>query len=151
MNIKEKIAYLQGLAEGLDVGKDSRHGRIMTGIIDVLEDMAHNINEIEDAQIGLEEYVETIDEDLNDLEEDIYEDYADNQQYDEEDISDLIEVECPNCHENVYFESDILEDQDVIEVTCPNCDEVVFVNDSDQVVGYADEEYLPQVGHTHDI
>ena len=142
MNIKEKIAYLQGLTKGLEVDTDSREGRVMAGIIDVLEDMAQSI-------YNLEEYVETIDGDLFDLEEDIYEDVADTDT--EEDYEEFIEVECPKCHENVYFESDIMEDEDVIEVTCPSCDEVVFVNDGEEVVGYVDEEYLPRIRDTNDI
>lgn len=142
MSVHKKIAYLQGLTEGLAVSKGSREGRVLAGIVDVLGDIAENVNE-------LEEYVESIDEDLNYLEEDVYEEVPDGQDLATDDFEEYIKVECPNCHEKVYFEANILDDEDVIEITCPTCEEVVFVND-EEVVGYVDEEYLPKIG-TEDI
>lgn len=154
MNIKQKISYLQGLTEGLEAG-DSKQGRVMAGIMEVLEDMADYIDELQDTQLDLEQYVEAIDEDLNDLEEDAYEDIVGSEDedadYDEEGYEEFIEVECPKCHENIYFESDVLDDEDVIEVTCPTCDEVVFVNDGSEVVDYVDAKYLDRIRDTEDI
>jgi len=121
-NLKEKISYLQGLAEGLNIEDASKEGRVLSGIIDVLEDMAEQIEDIEEAHIDLEDYVESIDEDLYELEGDVFGDDADD---------DLVEVECPNCQETVCFEAEIMDDEDLIEVTCPNCDEVVYVNDEE--------------------
>lgn len=123
-NLKEKIAYLHGLTQGLDIEDASKEGRVLNGIIDVLEDLADQIEDIEIAHEDLEEYVETIDEDLYDLEGDVFGE-------DDIDMEDMIEVECPKCREAVCFESEIMDDEDLIEVTCPNCDEVVYVNDED--------------------
>jgi DNA-directed RNA polymerase subunit delta len=131
-DIRERIAYLQGLSEGLNVNNNSKEGRILNGIINVLDDFAEVLEGMENAQLELEEYVESIDEDLNDLEEDVYDDDDDDDDDDELvelDEDDFIEVECPNCEETVCFESNLLNDDDYIEVTCPNCDEVVFTND----------------------
>jgi phage FluMu protein Com len=123
-NIKEKVAYLQGLAQGLDVSGSSKEGRVINGIIDILEEVADQLDNIEIAQTDLEEYVESIDEDLYDLEEDIFGE-------DELDDEDFVEVECPKCKEMVCFDAEIADEEDLIEVTCPNCDEVVYVNDQD--------------------
>ena len=38
MNISEKVAYLKGLAEGLEL-EDSKEGKLIKGIIDVLDDI----------------------------------------------------------------------------------------------------------------
>jgi len=132
-NIKERIAYLQGLAQGLEI-EDSKEGKVLSGIIDVLEEMAEQIDDIEVAQSDLEEYVESIDEDLYDLEGEFIGNDIDDE--------DMVEVECPNCQEIVCFESDIVDDEDLIEVTCPNCDEVVYVNDQDILNGTNDDETL---------
>lgn len=140
MDMQKKVAYLQGLTEGLDVKSGSREGRILSGIVEVLSDMSNTIAD-------LEEYMETIDEDLFNLEEDSY-DMNDSENVDYE---EYMEVECPRCHENVYFESDILDDEDVIEVTCPNCDEVVFVTDEDEFAGTVDEGYYSSSRDTEDI
>ncbi len=133
-NIKEKISYLQGLAQGLDIEESSKEGKVLSGIINILEDMAEQMEDIGDAQSDLEEYVETIDEDLYDLEDEFFGDEIDDEE--------MIEVKCPNCKEIVCFEADIVEDEDLIEVTCPNCDEVVYVNDQDILNGTNDDEAI---------
>ncbi|WP_333870614.1 CD1247 N-terminal domain-containing protein [Desulforamulus putei] len=120
-SLKSKVAYLQGLADGMDLPVESKEGRLLNGIINVLQDFADHLEGLEEAQEQLEDYVETIDEDLYTLEEDLNECRGDDDDY--------VEVDCPGCGETVMFHSDILEDDDIIEVTCPNCNEVVFVND----------------------
>ncbi len=118
-NIKEKVAYLQGLTKGLNVSGQSSEGKLLLNVVDVLQDMAEEISCLHSGQDDLENYVETIDEDLTDLEEEVYEDIDD---------IETVEIECPSCHETVAFEADLLEEDDVIEVTCPNCGEVVYDN-----------------------
>ena len=51
-----------------------------------------------------------------------------------------MEVTCPNCGEEVCFDSDILYDEDLIEVTCPACGAVVFVNGDEDADDLDDEE-----------
>lgn len=130
-NIREKISYLQGLAQGLDIEDSSKEGKVLSGIIEILGDMTEQMEEIEDAQYDLEEYVETIDEDLYDLEDEFFGDELDDE---------MVEVKCPNCKELVCFEADIVDDNDLIEVTCPNCDEVVYVNDQDLLTDAIDAD-----------
>lgn len=116
-NIREKVAYLQGLTKGLNVSDASSEGKLLLNIVDVLGDMADEFDNVIMDHEDLENYVETLDEDLTELEEEVYED----------DFEDYVEVECPFCHETVAFESDILDD-DAVEVTCPHCGEVVYDN-----------------------
>ena len=40
MEISEKVAYLKGLAEGLNLDTDSKEGKLIAAIIDVLDDIA---------------------------------------------------------------------------------------------------------------
>ena len=47
--LRKKISYLQGLAEGLDVKSNSKEGRIINGIIEVLGDMANNLDNLGEA------------------------------------------------------------------------------------------------------
>lgn len=118
-NIKEKVAYLQGLTQGLNVSDASSEGKLILNIIDVLDDMAEEIENVNMVHEDLEDYVETIDEDLTDLEEEVYEEVFDD---------DYVEVDCPFCHETVAFEAELLDDDDAVEVTCPHCGEVVYDN-----------------------
>ena len=70
MNLSEKVAYLKGLAEGLEISSDSKNGKILKGILDILEEMASSIETIEDEVDTIDDYVTEIDEDLGQLEED---------------------------------------------------------------------------------
>jgi ssDNA-binding Zn-finger/Zn-ribbon topoisomerase 1 len=131
-DLHSKISYLQGLAEGLNLDTTSKEGRILSNILDILDDMAAGIKELQDAQLELEDYVESIDEDLNALEDDFYDEFDDEDSDYENDDIEYMEVECPNCHDIVYFETDLLDNEDeIFEISCPNCDEVVFKTDYD--------------------
>ncbi len=116
-NIKERVAYLQGLTQGLNVNNQSAEGKLLINIIDVLDDMAEEFNNIQMVQEDLETYVESMDEDLTDLEEEVYEDV---------DSEELVEVQCPSCHETVSFDARLLEEDDDLEVSCPHCGDTVY-------------------------
>ncbi|MEL7567877.1 MAG: CD1247 N-terminal domain-containing protein [Dehalobacterium sp.] len=120
-DLKQQVSYLQGLAEGLGISEETKEGKIIKQIIEVLEGMALSIDDLKMQQADMETYLESIDDDLNDLEEDFYDD--------EDDDTDYVEVKCPGCNDIVCFDADILEDDDLVEVTCPRCNEVVFIND----------------------
>jgi len=129
-DLQQQVAYLQGLAKGIEIDK-SKEGKLIAEILDLLEDMTEQMAIMIDEQTDLEDYLESIDNDLSDLEDDFYEE-NDECCCDEDDSDDYVDVECPNCHEEVCFDSAILYDDDMIEVTCPNCGAVVFCNDGDE-------------------
>lgn len=120
--LKEQVAYLQGLAEGLCIAEDTKEGKVIKQIIKIIENMVSSIDDIKVQQSDMETYLESIDDDLNDLEEDFYDE-------EDDDDTDYVEVKCPGCNDIVCFDSEILEDEDLVEVTCPRCNEVVFIND----------------------
>jgi len=120
---KEKIAYLRGLLEGGNLyGKDPSDRVIWDQLMDILDDLAVSINALGANQDELTEYVEAIDSDLMDLEDEVYGD---------DDDEDWVEVDCPECGEPVTFEEGFLYDDDV-QVTCPECGGVVHRGDSFQ-------------------
>ena len=118
--LKSKVAYLQGLSSGMNLNPETTEGKLFHGIIGVLEEFANSFDQLEKSHEELEDYLETVDQDLTTLEEEFY---------GNDETDDYVEVECPNCGETVCFDPGILEDDAVIEIICPNCDEVVFVND----------------------
>ncbi|MGN9164152.1 CD1247 N-terminal domain-containing protein [Tissierellaceae bacterium HCP3S3_D8] len=83
----QKVSYLQGLADGLNVDDSTNEGKLLLHIIDVLGEFAEVIDEVIEDQVDLEEYVSFIDEDLSDVEDELYgldEDYDDYEDYDDE-------------------------------------------------------------------
>lgn len=123
-HLYEEVAYLKGLAEGLEISEDTKEGKIIHKIVDVLESFADAIVELEEEQIELIDYVESIDEDLADIEDDIYEEDED----DEDDEFNYIEMECPSCNDFVEIDEDLLYDEDV-DIVCPNCQSIILSAD----------------------
>ena len=106
MTITEKVAYLKGLADGLDLDKDpSKEGKLISKIIDILEDIGLAVEDLEEEVEAIDEELEAISEDLADVEDMIFEDYDDEDDDEDEDDEeefdfadlgdDFFEIECP--------------------------------------------------------
>ena len=115
MEISEKVAYLKGLAEGLNLDTESKEGKLIAAIIDVLDDMAEKFAEIDDELCDVEDGLDAVSDDLSDVEETLYFALDDD---DEDEEEECFMTNCPECEEEVYFDESVLEDGEVI---CPNC------------------------------
>lgn len=131
--IKERIAYLQGLAEGYGIDGGSREGQMMSEIINALALIAGEVETLRDEQQELSRYTEYLDLDLGDLEEEVYRDG---------DTLELVEMVCPRCGQTVYFEEDVLTSDEPLEVTCPDCGGVVYCSDRDETSADEKEKLL---------
>ena len=49
MALKEKAAYLKGLADGLDFDKTTAEGKLLAAILELLGEMTADIEEIEES------------------------------------------------------------------------------------------------------
>ena len=104
--LSDRVSYLKGLAEGMEVGEDSKMGKLVLAIIDTLGETAEAIQHLVDEHAELDEYVESIDDDLAEIEEALFDDDDDDDEYDDDDDDDdLIECECPHCQNTIYFHS----------------------------------------------
>ena len=125
-DINEKVSYLQGLCEGLNVSDGNPQGKIITGILGVLDDISGILVDMRSEFSIVKEYIESIDDDLFELEENFKQD------------KNVVELTCDNCGEELCFDADLVEDDDVIEIICPRCNEVVFINDGSFDYDYSD-------------
>lgn len=137
-SITEKVSYLQGLYEGLNVSDSGSSGKIISGMLQVMEEMADTVEAMQQEISNLQEYIDDMDDEILELEEKIWGTDSDDQ--------DIVELKCLKCGEQLYFETHILDDDDVLEITCPNCNTVVYVNDGsfDFETYDEDEEYNRQ-------
>lgn len=136
--IKEKIAYLRGMVDGDSSLHEGRVGLLFTKTLQVLEELAREVDELAEAQDELDEYLQEVDFDLAYLEDEFFQDDdEDDDDDDDEDDDDedwdeccgtLVEVECPQCQDVVTFDEDFLFDEGV-QIRCPRCDAVVFETD----------------------
>ena len=138
MEISEKVAYLKGLAEGLNLDTDSKEGKLIAAIIDVLDDMAEKFAEIDDELCDVEDGLDAVSDDLSDVEETLYFALDDDEDEDEDDEEEECFVTtCPECEEEVYFDETVLEDG---EVVCPNCGAKLEFDLSDLAAAAEDSE-----------
>lgn len=117
MNISEKVAYLKGLAEGMEL-EDSKEGKLIKVMMDILDDMAEEIYDTEDYCDELSEQIDAVDEDLAGLESYVYGDDDDCDCDCCDDDDECYEVECPSCHDVIYLDDDMIEEG---KIECPNC------------------------------
>lgn len=139
-NIKESVAYLQGLTRGLQIDEDTAEGKIIVKMLDVMEDMAADVAELRSSQAELEEYVVAIDGDLSDLEEDVYDDFGECNE-------DFIELQCPSCKREVSFNSTVLESRHNLEIACPYCGSIVYDNIIDGDCAYENDVDYENAGN----
>ena len=147
----EEVAYLKGLAEGLDIDDKSKEGKMISKIVEILGSFADTVEELEYSVVYLEDQVEELQyeveelqQDVEDLEEwlydedeDDYDEYDDEEEEDDEELS-FIEMECPNCSEIVEIDEELLFD-DSVDVVCPSCHAVILSSEDDEC-GDCDDE-----------
>ena len=131
MTLSEKAAYLKGLMDGIKLDTEKDENRLLKAVVDLLQDMAVSIDDLEDNAIAvsdeldeIEDNLDAIDEFLMDYDEDDEEDFDDDYDYDDEDMDyDL-------------GDDDFEYDEDpVYEVTCPKCGEVHQFSEKDLMEG----------------
>lgn len=133
MTISEKVAYLKGLAEGLDLDTEkSKEGKLISVMIGILEEIGLSLEDMEENALNLGEEIDALSDDLADVESIVY-----DEDEDDEDEEDGFEVECPNCDEPLFIGDDELAEGVVV---CPNCDTRFSLDLSDDTVEGDDGE-----------
>ena len=148
MEITEKVAYLKGLAEGMELDASTKEGKVIAALTELISEMAVAIEELEDEVDELRDYIEEIDEDLGEVEQVLCEDDDDwDDEYEcdgdccncDEDCDldeGFFEIECPACGETVCFDESI----DPEELACPACGEKFECLVSEDDLAALDEE-----------
>jgi len=128
--VKEKIAYLRGMVDSTESFKEEQIRLVFQRMLEVLDELADDVDELYFGQEELDDYIEALDHDLAELEDTLDDDCCGDHDHDDE----MVEMECPNCQEMVCFEEDFLYDDDV-EITCPECGETLYTSgDLDDLV-----------------
>ena len=128
MTISEKIAYLKGLAEGLNLDTEkSKEGKLISVMIGILEEIGLSIEELEDDVADMGEELDAISDDLSDVEEVVFDEEDEEDDYSEDE--DFFEVECPSCGAEIDIDQDVLN---AGTVECPSCGEKFAIDLSDE-------------------
>ena len=114
MGISEKVAYLKGLMEGLKIDEASNEGKMFAAIIDVLDEIALEIEDLTDEVMELGDGLDVVSDDLGDVEDIVY----DNEDDEDDEEEECYATTCPECEEEIFFDETVLEDGNL---KCPNC------------------------------
>ncbi len=131
MTIVEKAAYLKGLAEGLGVEADTKEGKLWAALNELLSEMAHEIEDLQAAQLDMADTIDEIGEELSAVEEQVFDldspekaeklAAEDEPEEDAEEDEEADEDESPDTEDD----SGIIElprfDSVMYDVTCPVC------------------------------
>lgn len=120
-HIRRELSYVRGMMDG-QAEPETMEGKVLRRLVSVIDDWVEETSHLATRVSELEEYVEAIDEDLDDVEQIAYD-------TDELELG-MMELECPNCQENVLVDEDVFEDMTISEVLCPECRNVILVNES---------------------
>ena len=133
MTLTEKTAYIKGLCEGLEFDKkDSAEAKIIKALIDLCDDMAKEIDDIECDIADLADYCEELDEDLGDVEQVLIDEYDDECDCDCDCDCCCDDDECDgDCDEcELCGSCELCDDEDYYEIICPSCGETVCFDES---------------------
>ena len=64
MNLTEKISYIRGLCDGLELDESKPEVKVLNAIVDLLDDMAFEVSDMEELYDELSAQVDEIDQDL---------------------------------------------------------------------------------------
>ncbi|KUK56684.1 MAG: Uncharacterized protein XD80_1792 [Synergistales bacterium 53_16] len=125
MKARERIAYLDGLIDGLKPADEDQR-RIYEGIIQAMKALADEIDEQAELIVEQQEFIEEIadwseqlEADLAELEEGTWYTEGDEEPEDEEEGESFGSATCPECGHLFFFDPDAYEDGDAVE--CPGC------------------------------
>ena len=159
MSIKEKVAYLRGLAEGVGLDSDVKAEKLVSVIIETLEEMAEEVDALGQNSLDIGDELDAISDDLADVEEFLFgdeddedfdgfefDDFDDDFEHDDDDENGCgcsfcggsaltYEVACPACGAEIELdESDLILES----ISCPNCNEVLEFDFDDD---FDDEDF----------
>lgn len=128
MNKLEKLAYLKGLVEGLNLNDEKKDTKVIKYLMELLEDIVFDMENLEDGFDEFQRQLDEVDEDLGSIERDLYEDDCDccsgtkkDKKSSKKSKDELYyEVTCPTCGDTICLDEDLIN---VGEMECPNCGE----------------------------
>lgn len=140
MTITEKVAYIQGLFDGLKLDTEkSGEARILSEVLDVLREAGQQLDGMEAAMDQFDEELDALGDSVAELEEAVFEDDDDDEDFGgfDEDGEDFFEVPCPTCGEDLVVDDEALA---AGVVDCPACGGKFALSFEDEENEAPDEE-----------
>ncbi len=143
MKLTEKMSYLKGFIDALDIQKDTKEWKVIEQMTSVMDEMVVYIEDLQNQVDELSELCENLDEDLGEVEQELFStdglDDDDLDDYDDDDLNEgfeddnqLYETTCPTCGRTIILDESMLEEGGV-ECSCGQSLEFDFENLEDDI------------------
>ena len=141
MTISEKVAYIQGLYDGLGLdGEKSGEARILSELLDVMKEVGQQLEGMDTAMDQFDEELDALGDSVADLEDAVFDDEDEQDEF-LEDLDgmdeDFFEIPCPTCGEDLVVDDEVLA---AGVVDCPACGGKFALSFEDDKDGPEDEE-----------
>ncbi len=125
MDILERAAYLRGLCDGLEIDGETKEGKLLLAMVDVIDELAASISDLEAVADSMSDELDEVAEELLELEGAFDEDCdCDCDECDDDcecNCDDFhYEIVCPTCGDSIMADEDIIA---LGSIQCPNCGE----------------------------
>lgn len=115
-SLKDKVDSLKEFLNQFETNGDSAQFNVLSQISDILLEMTERIEDIENDQSEMNEYVTVLDENLGNIEDELY---GFEEEEEEFNSYDYVDVLCEKCNEVLAIEKSLVHSDS--EIICPNC------------------------------
>jgi DNA-directed RNA polymerase subunit RPC12/RpoP len=155
MKLTEKMSYLKGLIDGLEIDTSTKEGKVLVQMSEVMSELVLYVDDLQSQVDELTELCDILDEDLGQVEDDFYEcdecdgdcdtcdddDWDDDFDFDDDD-DELYEITCPTCGDTILLDEGMIEEG---SMNCPNCNELLeFDYDDLTIEDFEDKDEAPE-------
>ncbi len=150
MKLTEKMSYLQGMLDGMEIDGSTKEGKALLQMSEVMAELVLYVEDLQSQVDELTELCDILDEDLGQVEEELFDcdkceecgecfdDDEFDDDYDLDDGDELYEVTCPTCGDTILVDEGMIDEG---SINCPNCNELLeFDYDNITIEDFEKEE-----------
>ena len=116
--IGNRAAYLQGLADGLKLDKETTEGKLIDGMLGLLGDVAKEIEMLDEEQGFLADQIDEMEDVIKLIGDETF-------GGDDDDDDEMYTVVCEHCNAEIDLTGDDLDDIADGVFKCPECGEII--------------------------
>ncbi|MBS5150144.1 MAG: hypothetical protein Q4A63_06330 [Butyricicoccus pullicaecorum] len=118
MTVMERVAYLKGLFEGLDIDTEKKEGKLLAGMISAMEELAEAVTDLKQQNEELLDELDDVYDEISAVTEDFLAVDDEDEDLALDTDEDLYQVICPTCGEVLYLDQDMLETGSIVCGAC---------------------------------
>ena len=156
MKLTEKMSYLKGLIDGLEIDTSTKEGKVLVQMSEVMSELVLYVDDLQSQVDELTELCDILDEDLGQVEDDFYDcdecdgdcDTCDDDDWDDDDFDfdddddELYEITCPTCGDTILLDEGMIDEG---SMNCPNCNELLEFDFDDLTIDdFEDKDEAPE-------